>query len=94
MWQSQRRCDFTNDVEINRYNQLETVLCDNVFSDTPVATTMADELNCSRRMVDQRGVLSLISSRYHCRRLSPSQISGIPPAGFESAQNLGSGFVE
>ena len=37
---SQRRRDFTNDVE----SQLETILVDNVFSDTPVGTTTANEL--------------------------------------------------
>ena len=40
---SQHSCDFTNDVKISRYNQLEIVLGDNAFSDTPVGTTMADE---------------------------------------------------
>ena len=43
---SQRRFDFTNDVKISRYNQLEIVLGDNVFSDTLVDTEPADELNC------------------------------------------------
>ena len=35
--------------------------------------------------------LSLISSRDHCQRFSPSYISGTPRAGFEPAQNLSSG---
>ena len=41
----QRRGDFTYHVNMSRYNQLETVLSDSVFSDTPVSTTTADELN-------------------------------------------------
>ena len=38
--------------------------------------------------------VSLISSRDHCQRSSPSQISDTPRAGFEPAQNLSSGFIE
>ena len=34
IWHSERRRDFTDDVKISRFNQLETV-GDNVFSDTP-----------------------------------------------------------
>ena len=45
-------------------------------------------------MVDRRKALSLISSRYHCQRSSPSRIFDTPRAGFEPAQNLSSGFVE
>ena len=37
---------------------------------------------------------SLISSRDHCQRSSPSRISDTPRAGFEPAQNLSSGFDE
>ena len=37
---------------------------------------------------------SLISSRDHCQRSSPSWISDTPRAGFEPAQNLSSGLVE
>ena len=49
-----RQCksDFTYHVKISRYNQLETVLGENVFSDTPVSTTTADELNCFCGIVD------------------------------------------
>ena len=36
---SQCRRDFSNDVKISRYNQLETVLGDSVSSDTPEGTT-------------------------------------------------------
>ena len=36
---------------------------------------------------------SLISSRDHCQRSSPSWISVAPRAGFEPAQNLSSGLV-
>ena len=51
-------------------------------------------LNCFCGMVDQRKVFSLISSRDHCQRSSPSRISGTPRTGFEPAQNLSSGLVE
>ena len=37
---------------------------------------------------------SLISSRSHCQRFSPSRISDTPRAGYELAQNLSSGFDE
>ena len=55
-----------------------------------------DELmmNCFCGMVDQRKTLGFISSRDHCQRFSPSQISDTPQAGFEPAQNLSSHFVE
>ena len=45
-------------------------------------------------MVNRRKAFSLISSRDHCQRSSPSRISDTPRAGFEPAQNLSSGFVE
>ena len=45
-------------------------------------------------MVDRWKVCSLISSRGHCQRYSPSQISDTPRAGFEPAQNLSSVLVE
>ena len=51
-----------------------------------------DELFCG--MVDQQKAISLISSRDHCQRSSPSRISDTPRAGFEPAQNLTSGLVE
>ena len=37
---------------------------------------------------------SLISSRDHCQRFSPSRISDTPRAGFELAQNMSSGLIE
>ena len=46
------------------------------------------------RIVGQRKAFSLIFSRDHCQRSSPSRITVTPRAGFESAQNLSSGFVE
>ena len=52
------------------------------------------ELNCFCGMVDRRKMFSLISSRDHCQRSSPSRISDTPRAGFEPAQNLSSGSVE
>ena len=45
-------------------------------------------------MVDRRKAFRLISSRDHCQRSSPSQISDTQQAGFEPAQNLSSGLVE
>ena len=51
-------------------------------------------MNCFCGMVDQRKALSLISSWDHCQRSSPSRIFDMPQAGFESVQNLSSGFVE
>ena len=51
-------------------------------------------MNCFCGMVDRRKAFSLISSRDHCQRSSPSRISDTPRAGFEPAQNLSSGLVE
>ena len=51
-------------------------------------------MNCFRGMFDRRKVFSLISSRDHCQRSSPSRISDTPRAGFEPAQNLSSDLVE
>ena len=45
-------------------------------------------------LTDERRAFSLISSRDHCQRSSPSRISDTPGAGFEPAQNLSSGLVE
>ena len=51
-------------------------------------------MNCFCGMVDWRKAFSLISSRNHCQRSSPSRISDTPRAGFEPAQSLSSGLVE
>ena len=51
-------------------------------------------MNCFCGMVDRRKTFSLISSRDHCQRSSPSRISDTPRVGFEPAQNLSSGLVE
>ena len=51
-------------------------------------------MNCFCGMVDRWKAFSLISSRHHCQRSSPSRISNTPRAGFEPAQNLSSGLVE
>ena len=45
-------------------------------------------------MVDRRKAFSLISSRDHCQKSSPSRIYDTPQVGFELAQNLSSAFVE
>ena len=42
----------------------------------------------------RRKAFSLISSRNHCRKSSPSWISDTQRAGFEPAQNLSLGLVE
>ena len=55
---------------------------------------MMKMMNCFCGMVDQWKAFSLISSRDHCQRSSPSRISDMPRAGFEPAQNLSSGLVE
>ena len=51
-------------------------------------------MNCFCGMVDRRKAFSVISSRDHFQRFSPSRISDMPRAGLEPAQNLSSGFVE
>ena len=51
-------------------------------------------MNCFCGMVYRRKAFSLICSREHCERPSPSRISNTPRAGFEPAQNLKSGLVE
>ena len=51
-------------------------------------------MNCFCGMVDWRKAFSLISSRDHCQRSSPSRISDMPQAGFGPAQNLSSGLLE
>ena len=51
-------------------------------------------INCFCGMVDRRKAFSLISSRGHCQRSSPSRVSNTPRAGFEPAQNLSSDLVE
>ena len=52
------------------------------------------KLNGFCGMIDRRKAFSLISSRDHHQRSSPSQISDTPLAGLKPAQNLNSGFVE
>ena len=51
-------------------------------------------MNCFCGMVDRRKAFSLIYSRDHCQRSSPSRISDTPRAGFEPAQSLSSALVE
>ena len=52
-----------------------------------------DDDECFCGTVDRQKTFSLISSRDHCQRSSPSRISDTLRA-FEPAQNLSSGFVE
>ena len=49
---------------------------------------------CDCGVVDRRKAFSLVSSRDHCQRSSPSRISDTPRAGFEPAQSLSSDLVE
>ena len=51
-------------------------------------------MNCFCGMVDQRKAFSLIFSRDHCQRSSPSRISDTPRWVFEPEQNLSSGFID
>ena len=51
-------------------------------------------MNCFCGMADRRKAFTLISSRDHCQRSSPSRISDTPRAGFEPAQSLNSGLVK
>ena len=51
-------------------------------------------MNCFCGMVDRQKAFSLISSRDHYQRSSPSRISDTLWAGFEPVQNLSSGLVE
>ena len=51
-------------------------------------------MNCFYGMVDRRKTFSLISSRDHCQRSSPSRISDTPQEGFGPAENLSSGLIE
>ena len=50
--------------------------------------------NCFCGMVDRQKEFSLIYSRDHCQISSLSRISDISWAGFQTAPNLSSGFVE
>ena len=54
--------------------------------------TVDDELFCS--MADRRKAFSLISSRDHSQRSSPSQISYTPRPELEPQHNLSKGLVE
>ena len=55
---------------------------------------MMKTMNCFCGMVDRRKAFSLISSRDHCQKSSPSRIFDTPQAGLEPAQNLSSGLVQ
>ena len=51
-----------------------------------------DELCCG--IVDRRKAFVFMTSRNHCQRFWPLQISDTARAGFEPAQNLSSDLVE
>ena len=65
--------------EIKQLNELFNMLLDELFF-------------CG--MADRRKGFSLIFSRDHCQRFSPSRTSDTPRTGFEPAQNLSSGLVK
>ena len=44
------------------------------------------ELNCFCEMIDRQNAFSLICSRDHCQKSSPSRISDTPRVGFEPEQ--------
>ena len=51
-------------------------------------------MKCFYGMIDRGRAFSLISSRDHYQRSSPSRISDTLRVGFKPAQNLSRGFVE
>ena len=51
-------------------------------------------MNCFCLMADRQKAFGFILSRDQSQRSSPQQISDMPDAGFESAQNLSLDFVE
>ena len=57
-------------------------------------STFDDDHDCFCDMVDRRKAFSLISSRDHYKRSSPSRISKPLRAGYEPSQNLSSGLIE
>ena len=59
-----------------------------------IETNIVLMMNCFCGMLDWWKTFSLISSRDHCQRSLPSQISDMPQAGFEPAKNLWSGLVD
>ena len=61
---------------------------------TGMMMVMMMMMNCFRGMADRRKAFSLISSRDHCQKCSPSRISDTPRAGFVFVQNLNSESVE
>ena len=74
----------TNNIPITHTKMIPTLCDDKLFLIK----------NCFCDMVDRRKAFSLISSRDHDQRSSPSRLSGTPQAGFESAQNMSLGFDE
>ena len=79
-------CLIVLQTHISNDNVLKFQLCHPVNDDELMM------MSCFCGMVDRRKALSLISSRDHCQRSSPSRISDTPQTGFEPAQNLSSGF--
>ena len=51
-------------------------------------------INCFSGMVDRQKAFSLVSSRVHCQRSSPSRIRNHAASRIEPAQNMSSRFVE
>ena len=77
-------CSVSHEIKVNRQWNLVMMMM----------MMMMMMMNCICGMVDRRKAFSLISSRDHCQRSSPSRISNTPRAGFEPAENLSLGFIE
>ena len=60
----------------------------NLFGKMLLQRVMMMMMNSFCGVVDRWKAFSLIASRYHCQRSWTSQISDMPRAGFEPAQNL------
>ena len=60
----------------------------------PSLIMMLMMMNCFCGIVDRRKAFSLISSRGHCQRSSPSRIYDTPQAGFDPTRSLNPGFTE
>ena len=86
-WQEIKK--FVLEREERRKNWLESK---NIFYFKPLMIAMM--MNCFFGMVHWQKAFSLIFTRGHCQRSSPSRIYDMLRAGFEPAQNLNSGLVE
>ena len=77
---------YSNDINIF----LKFILFGDLFRN--LSANMMMTMNCFCGMVNRRKAFSLISSRDHCQRSSPSRTSDTPKAEFEPVQNLSLGW--